>query len=89
MQLRPDGDAQNKARITDLALNACDHVESEPGQLRDTRAWVAWLGDHLSPDMLHQQRPRVLAALLLHFEEGGRRGEEKRKREGEREKDMI
>ena len=66
MQLRPDGDAQNKARITDLALNACDHVESEPGQLRDTRAWVAWLGDHLSPDMLHKQRPRVLAALLLH-----------------------
>ena len=43
-----DGDVENKAgktHIIELALSACAHVESraEVGQLRDTRAWVAWV----------------------------------------------
>ena len=58
-----------KAHAIELALSACAHVESraEVGQLRDTRDWVSWLGDHLPPDMLCKHHPRVVAALLLHM----------------------
>ena len=57
-----------KAHVIELALSACAHVESraEVGQLRDTRAWVSWVGDHLPHDMLCKHHPRVVAALLLH-----------------------
>ena len=57
-----------KAHVIELVLSACAHVESraEVGQLRDTRAWVSWVGDHLPHDMLCKHHPRVVAALLLH-----------------------
>ena len=57
-----------KAHVIELALSACAHVESraEVGQLRDTRVWVSWVGDHLPHDMLCKHHPRVVAALLLH-----------------------
>ena len=57
-----------KAHVIELTLSACAHVESraEVGQLRDTRAWVSWVGDHLPHDMLCKYHPRVVAALLLH-----------------------
>ena len=66
-----DGGVENKtgkAHAIELALSACAHVESraEVGQLRDTRAWVSWVGDHLPHDMLCKHHPRVVAALLLH-----------------------
>ena len=66
-----DGDVENMAGKThaiELALSACAHVESraEVGQLRATRAWVAWVGDHLPHYMLQQHRPHIVAALLLH-----------------------
>ena len=66
-----DGGVENKtgkAHVIELALSACAHVESraEVGQLRDTRAWVSWVGDHLPHDMLCKHHPRVVAALLLH-----------------------
>ena len=66
-----DGDMENKAgttHIIELALSACAHVESraEVGQLRDTHAWVAWMGDHLPHYMLHQHPPHIVSALLLH-----------------------
>ena len=67
-----DGGVENKtgkAHVIELALSACAHVESraEVGQLRDTRAWVSWVGDHLPHDMLCKHHPRVVAALLLHM----------------------
>ena len=66
-----DGSVENntgKAHVIELALSACAHVESRTkvGQLRDTRAWVSWVGDHLPHDMLCKHHPRVVAALLLH-----------------------
>ena len=58
----------SKLAAVELALNACDHIESRASaeQLQEARAWVVWMGDHLPPDILQQHRPRVLAALLLH-----------------------
>ena len=57
-----------KAHVIELVLSACAHVESraEVGQLRDTRAWVSWVGYHLPHDMLCKHHPRGVAALLLH-----------------------
>ena len=66
-----DGDVENKAgktHIIELALSARARVESraEVGQLRDTHAWVAWMGDHLPHCMVHQHPPLIGAAMLLH-----------------------
>ena len=56
----------DKPQLIERALSACDHVEARPdvGQLRDTRAWVAWVGEYTPQDML-QRHPRVVAARVL------------------------
>ena len=60
-----------KARVVELALSACTHVEYRTKgipcrQFQDVRVWVAWIGEHLPHAILQLHRPRIVAARVLH-----------------------
>ena len=57
----------------DLALRALEHgmakyhlSEEELQRQSDTRAWLEWLGGHVSPEVASTSSAKVLAAVLLH-----------------------
>ena len=57
----------------DLALRALEHgmakyhlSEEELQRKNSTRAWLEWLGGHVSPELASTNSAKVLAALLLH-----------------------
>ena len=57
----------------DLAVRAFEYgmakytlSEDQLQRKKSTRAWLEWIGEHVSPELVSEITPKVLAALLLH-----------------------